>query len=220
VAELFTDEAGEALSRLADGGAVNAVVLFESSDSALAEALQRVDGLRLVCIDGRPCDGLQDHYAMGLWWATCRALNCDVPFTVPQPHCVEPPTPPRGPFGVVHPGSGGRSKIAPPRDLAHACATQPDIDWLMVVGEADQEAAAALAARMTQPFRIVRRPPLEELAWYLSRAAYYVGSDSGVSHLAGIAGTPGTVFFGPTEPRLWRPLGDSLEIARFTRAEN
>jgi ADP-heptose:LPS heptosyltransferase len=62
---------------------------------------------------------------------------------------------------------------------------------------------------------IVRRPPLTELAWYLAHAAWYVGNDSGVSHLAGVLDTPGTVFFGPTDPAAWRPLGETIELVRF-----
>ena len=214
-AELFTDNAGAALSRLADGRPVDTVVLFESPESALASALQKVDGLDVVCIDSRPREGFQDHYAMALWWATCRRLACDVAFAAPRPQCAAPRQEPRTPYGVVHPGSGGKTKIAPPALIAEACAGRPRMEWILAAGEADEAAAAALARHMRVPYMIVRRPPLTELAWYLAHAAWYVGNDSGVSHLAGVLDTPGTVFFGPTDPAAWRPLGETIELVRF-----
>jgi ADP-heptose:LPS heptosyltransferase len=36
----------------------------------------------------------------------------------------------------------------------------------------------------------------------------FVGNDSGVSHLAACSGARGVVIFGPTNPEIWRPLGD------------
>ncbi|HJQ83697.1 MAG TPA: glycosyltransferase family 9 protein, partial [Candidatus Binatia bacterium] len=52
--------------------------------------------------------------------------------------------------------------------------------------------------------------PLVDVAAVLSRAALYLGNDSGISHLAGAVGAAGVVLFGPTDPRRWRPLGGRL----------
>jgi ADP-heptose:LPS heptosyltransferase len=57
--------------------------------------------------------------------------------------------------------------------------------------------------------------PLEELAARLAGARGYVGNDSGVSHLAGLCGARSVVLFGPTSPRIWRPLGPDVHVLSF-----
>jgi hypothetical protein len=49
----------------------------------------------------------------------------------------------------------------------------------------------------------------------LSVSDYYVGNDSGISHLAGVLGCRGIALFGPTDARIWRPLGADMDIIRF-----
>ena len=55
---------------------------------------------------------------------------------------------------------------------------------------------------------------LLQVAALLSQADFYLGNDSGVSHLAGAVGARGVVLFGPTLPQQWRPLGGNLSIIR------
>jgi heptosyltransferase-2 len=56
--------------------------------------------------------------------------------------------------------------------------------------------------------------PLPELAVALARCRLFLGHDSGVSHLAAAAGTPGVLLFGPTDPALWAPPGDHVRVLR------
>jgi ADP-heptose:LPS heptosyltransferase len=51
----------------------------------------------------------------------------------------------------------------------------------------------------------------------LAHASLVVGNDSGVTHLAAVAGAPVVALFGPTDPALWRPLGDALVLRRCDR---
>lgn len=46
----------------------------------------------------------------------------------------------------------------------------------------------------------------------IARAACYVGTDTGISHLAAAAGTPSVVIFGPTNPDRYGPRGANVEI--------
>jgi ADP-heptose:LPS heptosyltransferase len=48
----------------------------------------------------------------------------------------------------------------------------------------------------------------------LRKARAYVGNDSGVSHLAAAFGAPSIVLFGPTDPRVWAPLGPRVRTLR------
>jgi ADP-heptose:LPS heptosyltransferase len=58
---------------------------------------------------------------------------------------------------------------------------------------------------------------LDRVAALLRRAHRYLGNDSGVSHLAGLAGCRGVVLFGPSDPDTWGPLGGRLCVVRSER---
>lgn len=51
---------------------------------------------------------------------------------------------------------------------------------------------------------------LHELACWLRGAAVFVGNDSGISHMAAAVGTPATVFFRASDPRVWCPRGPAV----------
>ncbi len=55
--------------------------------------------------------------------------------------------------------------------------------------------------------------PLERVARLLSLTRVYLGGDSGITHLAAAAGARRVVaLFGPTDPRVWAPLGDHVTV--------
>lgn len=54
--------------------------------------------------------------------------------------------------------------------------------------------------------------PLDRVAALLQRAHRHLGNDSGISHLAGLVGAHGLALFGPTDPVLWKPLGDTIRV--------
>ena len=92
---------------------------------------------------------------------------------------------------------------------------------LLIQGPADSGSVKAVCNSL-HPLEVPRltTPPLSELLAMLQMARAYVGNDSGISHLAGAAGTPGIVFFGPTKPAVWRPLGSGLRIIEAKRLED
>jgi len=49
-----------------------------------------------------------------------------------------------------------------------------------------------------------------DVAGLLARVTLFVGTDSGISHLAGAVGARGVVAFGPTRARVWRPRGGRI----------
>ena len=55
---------------------------------------------------------------------------------------------------------------------------------------------------------------LSSLASFLSACGLFIGSDSGVSHLAALVRIPTLVIFGPTDPQVWAPRGPNVYIIR------
>jgi len=80
-----------------------------------------------------------------------------------------------------------------------------------------------LAVRIAMPVRwsagpeenlegAVRIANLYELAGWLRSARVYIGNDSGITHLAAAAGAPVVAIFGPTDPAVWAPRGDRVQL--------
>jgi hypothetical protein len=123
---------------------------------------------------------------------------------------------PRG-FLALHPGSGSPAKNWPAARFADLARSSGGARWLLVRGPADAAAAALLE---TVPGGCVARDlPPRVLAALLARAGAYVGNDSGVTHLAAASGAPTIALFGPTDPRVWAPLGPRVEVIRGATME-
>ena len=126
------------------------------------------------------------------------------------------------PFLALHPGSGSPRKNWDTQRFASlaARAREAGRPVLIIEGEADREVADAL-----RDLLLPWRPPtavgleLPVLGSVLSRAAVYVGNDSGVSHLAAASGAPTLALFGPTDPGTWAPLGRSVAVIRTTASD-
>ena len=79
-------------------------------------------------------------------------------------------------------------------------------------GETERRMAAPVLAALPGAVDLLGRLSLPEAAAVLSRAALYVGNDSGLMHIAAAAGAPTLGLFGPT------PAGEYGPIGRCARA--
>ncbi len=112
------------------------------------------------------------------------------------------------PLLIAHPGAGARWKQAPTARFAQALERMSQdggFQLLVHQGPADARAVDALfdASSLSAP-RLVE-PVLTELAGALALAQAYLGSDSGVSHLAACVGTPSVILYPPETLRRWAP---------------
>jgi heptosyltransferase III len=115
-----------------------------------------------------------------------------------------------------HPGSGSRLKNWPLErwsELVEKIAPRFE-RLLLIAGEADREAVPFFQRRYGSFLEIMFCPNLWDLARALSRCTVFLGHDSGVTHLAAAVNTATIALFGPTDPGVWRPLGDQVEIIR------
>jgi heptosyltransferase III len=120
------------------------------------------------------------------------------------------------PFLLAHPGAGARWKQSAAPAFVRAMRRMASEGELAVVvhqGPADRAAADALAAGLDEPMIRLVEPSLPELAGALTLAAAYLGSDSGVSHLAASVGTPSLILYPPETLRQWAPWSPSARPA-------
>lgn len=114
----------------------------------------------------------------------------------------------------IHPGSGSAAKNWPAERFAEVIRAL-DCPVRLIVGEADEQAARAVEAALGRTLPWLSHLALEDLAARLAGSRGYLGNDSGVSHLAGLCGARTVVLFGPTSPRVWRPLGPRVSVVPF-----
>jgi ADP-heptose:LPS heptosyltransferase len=123
---------------------------------------------------------------------------------------------------AVHPGSGGAAKRWPPHHFAALMDRIAGTGATPLLIEGPQDAEVALETRAARtlphddPRCTARELPITDLAALLARCVAYVGNDSGVTHLAALAGCPTVAIFGPTNPALWRPLGQCVSTMRVS----
>ncbi len=61
---------------------------------------------------------------------------------------------------------------------------------------------------------------LIELSRYLRGCRAFIGNDSGITHLAAYLGCPTVALFGPTDPRMWGPIGRRSRVLWKTNLED
>ncbi|MBP83552.1 MAG: hypothetical protein CMO61_06860 [Verrucomicrobiales bacterium] len=118
---------------------------------------------------------------------------------------------------ALHPGSGSASKNWPLdlwAELLSRLHHQLDVDFLVTSGEAEHstiEQFLALLDRKNLPFTHLQGLNLPELGAVFNHIDFYLGHDSGISHLAASAGAAGLLLFGPTNPEVWAPASSKMK---------
>ncbi len=120
---------------------------------------------------------------------------------------------------AIHPGSGGAHKCWPVEyfvDVIHALWGR-GLPVLLLAGPAERERLARLRMLLSEPpypelLRWLIDAPLLDVAQHLLTCRAYLGNDSGLTHLAALLGTPTVALFGPSDSRMWRPVGRVVSV--------
>ena len=141
-----------------------------------------------------------------------------VPFTLevglPQPEAL-PELDGPGPWLVVAPGSGHPCKNWPLShyyEVSRALAWEYKLKVVWLAGPGEESMLPYLEAlAAAQGHVLLAQRPLARVARVLSRCRLFLGNDSGLTHLAAAVGSPEVLaLFGPTDPRVWAPLGPQV----------
>ncbi len=123
----------------------------------------------------------------------------------------------------IHPGSGGIRKVWP---LKHWHAL---LGWikranagpaLLSVGPADDYLNDFAATMQASGVPVVQGLTLSGLTALLACCRVFIGSDSGVSHLAAAAGVPTVAIFGAGNSMVWAPRGREVSIVQRSWEES
>lgn len=171
-------------------------------DGALHHAVEACGVTQVQTFSGLPPNDWSDHASR--YYLTCLGFDDAPPLRLHirpsgMPHDV-----------VIQPGSGSRRKNWPLVrfvSLAHALERSGrSIAWCL--GPAEGGIALPNGARRLDSESLV------ELARVLAGSRLYIGNDSGITHLAAAVGCRTIAIFGPTDPRIWAPLGDNVTVVR------
>ena len=132
---------------------------------------------------------------------------------------------------IIHAGSGGSKKIWP--YFTELIERVPNARLLLSPspfgrgpgeGHSFDELRPSPALRAASPkgrgIRSLENLSLMEVSQYLRRSRAYIGNDTGITHLAAYLGCPTIALFGPTDPRVWGPLGRRARVLWKSKLED
>ena len=106
---------------------------------------------------------------------------------------------------LIHMGTGSPQKLLPQEFWISLIDQLKDkFSVSLLFGPAETK----VSSEIFKDIDIIRDISLIELMKTMKDFSYFLGLDSGVSHLAGVLGLKGTAFFHHTNPQYWRPLGN------------
>lgn len=118
---------------------------------------------------------------------------------------------------LLHPGSGARGKCWPVErfvDLASRLRRR-GIAVDVALGEAEQERLSADERGALLAASTLRATPtLLDLLSAICGCRAYIGNDAGPTHLAAALGAPTLAIFGPSDERVWRPVGPRTTLLK------
>lgn len=116
-------------------------------------------------------------------------------------------------YAVIHPGSGGEKKRWPlNRFLALSeYLSRKGVKGLLVTGEAEERLLPLLSG-LPPGWKNLHCPPLSLLARFLSGCRFYLGNDSGATHLAAACGARVTALYLEENLPAWKPYGQTVVL--------
>jgi len=122
------------------------------------------------------------------------------------------------PLICIHPGSGGARKcwkLEYYLELAEILVRDYKAFVIIFTGHVESETTKTEINNFINGKKDMIHISDNELigiAAFLNISHIYIGNDSGISHLASLFCRKVIVIFGPTNPILWRPVGDNVEV--------
>ncbi len=119
---------------------------------------------------------------------------------------------------LVHPGSGGRAKFCPLEALEtlvqELLAHGWNARWMIGPDEVERD-GPEFRRRLERTAPVIFEESVEAAADCVAAADAFIGNDAGMTHVAALAGVNTVALFGPSDPRVWRPLGSNCTVFRF-----
>lgn len=191
-------------------------------DATVSRNLIRVGAARVFAVDPKPSARTvrSGNHITRQWLDDLAAQGLPLDGVHDPAAPLFGPIPSRARSGVVivHPGSGGRSKCCPLPILEGVVRELGRRGWGVswMIGPVEMELHGAdYAARLESTAPVIHEPSLPAAADVVAEADVFIGQDAGMTHLAAACGLRTVALHGPTNPRVWRPLGPQVETIQL-----
>ena len=125
---------------------------------------------------------------------------------------------PGRPYAVLHPCATKDYKQWPVEHFAQLAdyLSRRGVNPVITgAGEFDRLTIERLQTLVAQPvLNLHNQLSLAQLVALMEDARFFIGNDTGPTHLAAASGAPTFAIFGPTDETLWGPLGDRARVLR------
>lgn len=191
----------------------NQFLLFSNHDSPLVKNISKLTDIKvLVQPPFPPHENIHiiDYHLSLLNWKKTADFEILPDFKIPQSdqqkamNILSDVTQPV----ILCPGSGSPRKNWPLeryKELSELLEIQ-GFDILWVCGPAEENFCFQLN------HKVIRNPELLTLSALLKNSLFYIGNDSGITHLAAMTGCRCIALFGASNPRVWAPAGKQVRI--------
>jgi len=136
-----------------------------------------------------------EHLASAMFWL-------GVPHAeIPRARLFSPPSEFQHAYAILHPKASSPEKTWSAANflaIARHLRDSLDLEPLFIAGPGESLAEFA-------EFRCISGAPLRRTMSLISGAKLFIGNDSGPAHIAAAFGVPSLVFFGASDPEIWRP---------------
>jgi ADP-heptose:LPS heptosyltransferase len=117
---------------------------------------------------------------------------------------------------ILHPGSGSKKKVWPLDRFINLARTLQDrlrSKILVVLGPAEgPEVRKAFETMGPDAPVLAKGLTLLQLASVMEGCWFFIGNDSGITHMAAALGLPTVAIFGPTDQQVWSPRGEETVV--------
>jgi len=116
-----------------------------------------------------------------------------------------------GKFALIHPAAAFRTKEWPSENFARTAEflKEQGLSTVAVAAEDEQQILENVRSESAVPIHAFNNFTLPEITALASKAALFVGNDSGIAHIAAAVGTASVVIFGSSNRDHWRPWTDA-----------
>ncbi|MER3430517.1 MAG: hypothetical protein C4324_05645 [Blastocatellia bacterium] len=124
-------------------------------------------------------------------------------------------------FALLHPAATFDTKRWPPENFARVAEylAMNKIDSVAIAAEGESEILRQISSLQASGLTTAANLTLPEITALASRAAIFIGNDSGIAHIAAAVGSPCVVVFGSSNRDNWRPWTDAPSEIVFSYFE-
>ncbi|MBN2373101.1 glycosyltransferase family 9 protein [bacterium] len=186
-------------------GSLKGAVLWINQGEHIAGLLKPASTLPIALIP--PLPSLKVHASLYHYLSMKRYFPISAPYSLPDFHLRRETKE----YILIHPGSGSPTKNYTPlfyKSLANGLFRSGYADVRFLIGPAELK---CIDSYLDGDILIEQPQDIDALLELLVNARLYIGNDSGVSHLAGIIGTPAIAFYKSTDPMIWGVTGRDVK---------